>query len=294
MQLQYLLSHTLFRESIMASQLKLANFWGKKRANGSNVWDHFGFRCDDKGNIVDKTKAVCKHCAAEVKYDGGSTSNLTSHFNIHHVGQKTSGSEQPSVTEAFGFSKKYARNSSHHQMLVRRVAEYLIAGMRQFNTVESKSFKNLCASLDPKFDLPSKTTFSTSVIQKMYQETKSKLQNMLKAPTGIAITADGWTSMATQSYMTLTGHFITEDWNIMDVGLQTRHTPEKHTSENLKTLFESAFSEWNLGDKEVLRVEDNARNITKAWQLLERQSFNCFCPYNESGCEEGHDSGIPG
>ena len=53
----------------------------------------------------------------------------------------------------------------------------------------------------------------------MYQETKTSiLKDILKDPTGIAITADGWTSMATESYMTLTGHIITEDWSLMNVG----------------------------------------------------------------------------
>ena len=75
------------QKHIMASQLKLAKFWGKRRANSSNVWDHFGLQSDEKGIIIDKTKAVCKYCEAEVKYVGGSTSNLTSHCNNHHVGQ---------------------------------------------------------------------------------------------------------------------------------------------------------------------------------------------------------------
>ena len=68
--------------------------------------------------------------------------------------------------------------------------------------------------------------------------------------------------------MTLTGHFITEDWTLMNVGLQTRHTPDCHTAENLKTLFETALNEWKLANKEVSGVIDNAKNITKAWQLL--------------------------
>ena len=74
-------------ESI-ASQLRLANFWGKKRSNNSNVWDHFGFQCDANGVILDKTKAVCRHCSTEVKYVAGSTSNLTSHYSNHVQGQK--------------------------------------------------------------------------------------------------------------------------------------------------------------------------------------------------------------
>ena len=55
---------------------------------------------------------------------------------------------------------------------------------------------------------------------------------------------------------------------MMNVGLQTRHAPDIHTAENLKTLFESAFTEWNLHEKSLTRDIDNARNITEAWQLM--------------------------
>ena len=165
---------------------------------------------------MDKTKAVCRYCTAEVKYNGKSTYNLTTHYNNHHMGQKSSASEQPSIREAFGFPKKYTR-SSQRIMLVRKVAEYLIANLRPIDTVESEAFKNLCTSLDSKFDFPGKTYFLNTVIPNMYKETKNKLKNILKDPTGIAITADGLTSIATESYMTLTGHFITEDQSLMNV-----------------------------------------------------------------------------
>ena len=83
--------------------------------------------------------------------------------------------------------------------------------MKPFNTVESVSFKNFCSALDPKFEMPSKTTISQVVIPKMYQETKSKVQDLLATCAGLAVTADGWTSQANQSYTTLTSHFIDEN-----------------------------------------------------------------------------------
>ena len=44
----------------MSSQLKLANFWGKKRSNSSNIWEHFGFKYSEDGVILDKSKDTCK------------------------------------------------------------------------------------------------------------------------------------------------------------------------------------------------------------------------------------------
>ena len=159
----------------MASQLRLANFWGKKRSNSSNVWDHFGFQCNANGMILDKTKVVCRYCSTGVKYIGGSTSNLSRHYNNHHVqGSKVgeTAHAQPSIAAAFGVTRKYPRSSTNHIRLERKVAEYLIADMRPFSTVGSKAFRDLCTALDPRFDLSRKTAFSETIIPKMYAEIK--------------------------------------------------------------------------------------------------------------------------
>ena len=182
-------------------------------------------------------------------------------------------SVQTTIAAAFGVDRKYARTSTQYNMLQQTVAEYLIAEMKPFNTVESESFKNLCSALNARFEMPSKTHFSRSVIPKMYADTKKKVQELLDQCASIAITADGWTSVVTQSYVTLTGHFINSEWKLVNLGLQTRHTPESHTAENLKELFESSFSEWNLHNKMVTGVIDNARNISKAWVLLQKDYY---------------------
>ena len=112
--------------SNIANQLKLANFWGKKRSNSSIVWDHFGFECNEDGLIIDKTKAVCKHCSAEIKYIGGNTSNLSAHFSSHHIaGSKPAQSVavQPTIHTAFGSVKMFPKMSVNYLTLQQKVAE---------------------------------------------------------------------------------------------------------------------------------------------------------------------------
>ena len=55
----------------------------------------------------------------------------------------------------------------------------------------------------------------------MYQETKEKLQTVWKTSTCVAITDDG--HLCHFEVHDLTGHFINEDWDLMNVGLQMRH-----------------------------------------------------------------------
>ena len=220
----------------MSSQLRLANFWGKRRANTSNVWDHFGFKINDDGVIIDKTKATCKYCFAEVKYVGGNTSNLSSHYNNNH-GKKDGVDKiplQPSISAAFGAVKKYPKGSNHQVMLQRKVVKFLIADLRPLSTLDSPAFRNLCAALDPKFNIPDKKTISNTVLPKMYEETKKRVNAQLIPCSGVAVTTNGWQSIATESYTTFNAHYIDKDCNLKNFGLQTRNTPERHTGENLK------------------------------------------------------------
>ena len=57
----------------------------------------------------------------------------------------------------------------------------------------------------------------------------------------------------------------------------------------LKSLFEAAFNEWSLAHKEGIGVINNVRNITKAWQLLEKQSIIFFAHTMKLAVKKGMD-----
>lgn len=54
----------------------------------------------------------------------------------------------------------------------------------------------------------------------------------------IALTADIWTSLATEAYLGVTCHFITEDWKMKTLTLATMPLDERHTGANIATWLE--------------------------------------------------------
>ncbi|KAM9758712.1 E3 SUMO-protein ligase ZBED1-like [Menidia menidia] len=80
----------------------------------------------------------------------------------------------------------------------------------------------------------------------------------------VSITVDGWTSCATDSYITVTAHYVNEEWDMQSHVLQTRVFNESHTGVNLAALLQDALREWNLGEKKPALVTDNARNMLVA------------------------------
>ena len=99
--------------------------------------------------------------------------------------------------------------------------------------------------------------------------------------------------IATESYITLTCHFIDLQWDIKSICLQTRYHPESHTEVNLKEMLRDAFCEWKIDQKYITGVIDNSRNMVNAWKLLQKPHVMLWS-HHESTCEERHGSGEPG
>ena len=81
--------------------------------------------------------------------------------------------------------------------------------------------------------IPSRIHFAEKVVPQLYEEVKSGVISQLNSAPAIALTTNGWTSRDTQSYETITAHFINDKWDMNNYVLQTRVLGEVHTSHNL-------------------------------------------------------------
>ncbi len=93
----------------------------------------------------------------------------------------------------------------------------------------------------------------------------------------MALTCDGWTSRATDPYVTITSHFISNEWELVSHVLQTRALHGSHTGSNKANLLTEAIHEWGLTDKVLAIVTDNAANMLLAVSLMESSlHVGCF------------------
>ncbi|KAK7176491.1 hypothetical protein R3I93_000658 [Phoxinus phoxinus] len=93
----------------------------------------------------------------------------------------------------------------------------------------------------------------------------------------IALTTDGWTSLATEAYVTVTAHFIDDDWELKDVILKTAEAQKSHTAENVTECISNILGEYSVSRESVLSITtDNAANYINA---VERhlQAVNVPC-----------------
>ena len=79
---------------------------------------------------------------------------------------------------------------------------------------------------------------------------------------------------ATESYMTVTAHFVNNEYELKSYVLETRELDERHTAEHLAKELENCALEWGLNKPIV--VSHNASNILKAVKILNWRSVPCL------------------
>ncbi|XP_060589799.1 E3 SUMO-protein ligase ZBED1-like [Ruditapes philippinarum] len=261
----------------MTSHIKSATMSESRRYRNppakftSNVWKYFGI------SIENEKKAVCKTCQGEMTYTGGTT-NLSNHMKRHHgidpiskggVKLQTSATEASTSTSCvtasispsnpFHMAQRVKLAPSKVHRITVGIARYLIDDMRPFSTVESSAFRSMIHECEPRYKFPCIQTFSEDVIPRLYDSVASRIKGKLLSAEAIAWTSDSWTSRATQSYVTITAHFIDSEMELCSRVLQTRQLPESHTGEHVGNVLRQAQLEW--GCQVCALTTDNAANM---------------------------------
>lgn len=186
-------------------------------------------------------------------------------------------SSQTSISPFFKRSIQYDNTSKRKTELDKALLQMICTDYQPFTIVEDKGFKNFISLLDPRYILPCPNTVANKLLKEEYLEKYQKLKNELNATDFVSITCDLWTSRITESYLTVTCHFI-KDWKIQNKVLSTKPLENgiNHTAENIANSLKSILEEWNICNKVTCIVTDNASSMIKACELLQKRHMPCF------------------
>ena len=173
----------------------------------------------------------------------GNTTNMSTHIRRHHPQLSRQSTVTSSVTTAVttsasssrastghggqlrldeAFQKKMSMNCSRALDITRHIGLFIAKDLRPFSVVENSGFRKLLNILDPRYHIPSRPHFSETVVPEIYRQTRAAVQAAIDSALSVALTTDCWTSCATESFMTVTAHFVTDDWQLKECVLQTR------------------------------------------------------------------------
>ena len=91
-----------------------------------------------------------------------------------------------------------------------------------------------------------------------------------------SLTTDMWTGCHSRSYMAVTAHIVSDDWEMKSFCLATREITSAHTADNIAAELSAVIAEWKLDTKVIGITTDNARNVKNAVDSLEFTHFGCI------------------
>lgn len=134
-----------------------------------------------------------------------------------------------------------------------------------YSLVSEPSFLNLFQILEPRYNVPSRTTFYTSVMPDLYLREKAKVAETIRKDSkevmSMGVTIDCWTSTSNESYISFL-HYLTESFYWKSFVLSKEFMPTSHTAEALLDTLKAITDERSLPNILMFVVSDNAANMS--------------------------------
>ncbi|KAK6176239.1 hypothetical protein SNE40_014559 [Patella caerulea] len=149
--------------------------------------------------------------------------------------------------------------------------------MISFSAVEKPGFRQLMQQLQPKYQVPSRTYFKQKIIPAIYNDVEATVKGILGTADKLSFTTDMWTLINMEPYMSLTVHFIEQDWKLKSINLGAIPFNDDHTGVNMAEEIKVTLQKWNLKLDDVISgTTDNASNNSTMFTALEKQQLSCF------------------
>ena len=228
---------------------------GKKRK--SAVWEYFEQPATVTVNDKEVKKVKCLLCGILLA-DGGGTTNLAHHLQAQHPEEykkSDNNAKKTKQTNLHSFSRVCSPERA--VSITNHIAEVIARDLRPINSVDGQGFVRLLNYLEPGYQVLSRPHV-TKMCRQIFDSYKKELIAKLDSP-NVSLTTDIWTSRVQQAYLTVTVHFITEQWVMESKVLLTREMPEHHTGINIAERLKEAVRERHITPEKVVAVvRDNA------------------------------------
>ena len=110
-------------------------------------------------------------------------------------------------------------------------------------------FKNMIKRLNSEAKLPTGDTIRNNIF-KSFENEQKKIKNELQETSGhISFTLDGWTSKNQISFLGISAHWISKDWELKSVILDFKKLDSSHSGENIANVFFNTIKEYNIATK---------------------------------------------
>ncbi len=252
-------------------------------------------KCFNSGKFVEPDKKKrstvhCKLCPKVIKF-AGNTTNLRYHLELNHKAEfaiiklndksnkpiSTTTATQPSVKDAFLRATPMPTSSPRWNLLTKSVCYFIAKDMQPIDTVNDVGFRQMMSKFEPRYTPPDRKTMSTKYLPQMYETERSRVKQLLCSAKYYACTTDLWTSRAQHAYISLTVHYLDDDFLLKSHLLETKEFPDSHTGVHIAEELKDILQDWSLSlDNNTAFTTDNGSNVVSATNTLQCTRLPCF------------------
>jgi len=281
-----------------------------KGKGSSFVWNYF----EKNSNYF----ASCTLCRKEYS-TSGNTSNMIDHLKRMHSkevsqlkGEEIENEDDDNLPSTSSPKKKkfrqtvlqlrqpsdfYKHNNHKKMILDKQIALMIAIDLQPYSFVEDSGFLSLMHELDARYKVPCKKTFTEKIIPGIFEEASTKLKNILLNVDWLSLTTDLWTSINSESYITLTCHFLYEN-ELKSCVLDTSVMMGQHTAKDIayhievkiifyitltKTIliqivvFQTILDQWTITKNKIVCITtDNGSDVKAACTILQIRNLPCY------------------
>lgn len=119
----------------------------------------------------------------------------------------------------------------------------------------------------PGYVTPCYDTVRDTLLPAALKEVENKLLSALRGNYNFTVATDIWTSRRGHPFIAFICTYVNENLQGKTVLLACEHMPGHHTGDSIREVFDDICRKWNIHDKIVRVVSDNASNMLSAFRL---------------------------
>lgn len=115
------------------------------------------------------------------------------------------------------------------------------------------------------------------------------MKDSIESASSVVLTSVMWTARTTEAYLTVSGHFIDQNWQMQACSLETVRVSVQHTSRQyIPELLTNISDDWDITSKVHAVVTNNGANLVLAVQKTPLEAHSLFFTHPQLSCEGLH------
>ena len=141
--------------------------------------------------------------------------------------------------------------------------------------IESSSVRAFLKFVEPDYKPPCRQTATHRLLSKKDALVTRMKAHMKSSASDISVTIDIWTRVTNKAYMSITATYLTPEWQVMNVVLDSVVLHELHTLEHISVKLGEIAQDWDIHEKIFACVHDRASNCKVAEAVNSWRDVHC-------------------